>query len=179
MLYSYEINVTVIVAVSASTSLPITEKNHAIHVHNSKGGWVSDFQRPTVSQYYIKQTFVLHSNIFHMKWLLPLFLQVQFERGVIINSIELYETFNPGAVVNILSLDMTFGNWVSLWMPPGKQPTLLTTSRIFAPVIAVELSIYYSLAVFTLCFKYLLSSTPFFYVRQLKTVPAHQTMDTR
>ena len=61
-------------------------------------------------------------------------IELEFARAVYMCGIEIYETFNPGAVVRILVLSPQ-GVWESAWRGEPQQMALPARSRVFAPTI--------------------------------------------
>lgn len=64
---------------------------------------------------------------------LIIFVDIQFERKLYVNKINIYETYNPGAVVRIWALNVKDnGNkWALLW--EGAPEKFIPRSRIFSP----------------------------------------------
>ncbi|GFO41974.1 F-box/lrr-repeat protein 4 [Plakobranchus ocellatus] len=60
------------------------------------------------------------------------YLELEYDIPVCPTAINIYETFNPGAVVAVKILD-TNGRWEMLWSV--KKPVHLTQSRIFSPAL--------------------------------------------
>jgi hypothetical protein len=61
------------------------------------------------------------------------FLELQFEKPVLITGIEIYETYNPGAIVKIAA--KVNNDWVELYSGASQQATLPQVSRIFSPTL--------------------------------------------
>ena len=56
-----------------------------------------------------------------------------------ITGIEIYETYHPGSVIQLLSWNYGTGSWVEIWSAPNMQAVDLgDTSRIFQPTIVVR-----------------------------------------
>ena len=61
--------------------------------------------------------------------------QIEFDVMVRPTALNIYETFNPGAVVSIKAQN-ALGNWVILWS--ASRPIHLHESRIFSPSLRVS-----------------------------------------
>ena len=61
-------------------------------------------------------------------------IELEFARAVYMCGIEIYETFNPGAVVRVMVLSPQ-GVWESAWRGDPAQMTLPARSRVFSPPI--------------------------------------------
>lgn len=62
------------------------------------------------------------------------FLELQFEKKVLITGIEIYETYNPGAVVKV-SAKKPDNTWEELYTGPMQQKLLPQQSRVFSPIL--------------------------------------------
>jgi hypothetical protein len=60
------------------------------------------------------------------------FIELEFDVMVRPTAINIYETYNPGAVVSVKAQDM-MGNWINLFHV--NRPTHMTQSRIFSPTL--------------------------------------------
>ena len=60
------------------------------------------------------------------------FLQVQFAKEVYIGRVDIYETYNAGAVTSVKAFT---DQWVTLWT--GTPQSWITEARIFSPPIQV------------------------------------------
>ena len=68
-------------------------------------------------------------------------IELEFERGMQIGGIEIYETFNPGAVVAI-KVKSIAGDWEVAWEGAAERGRLPATSRVFSPPLVVPPSPY-------------------------------------
>lgn len=64
-------------------------------------------------------------------------LQVEFVERLYIESVEIYETLNAGAVVHVSAACPDSDNWVTLWQADNLAPQLIQSSRCFSPPITV------------------------------------------
>ena len=60
---------------------------------------------------------------------------MSFAEAVYIERVDIYETYNCGAVVRVLALGPG-GQWTTLW--EAAAPERITTARIFTPDITVS-----------------------------------------
>jgi len=62
------------------------------------------------------------------------FLELEFSKCVVFSGIEIYETFNAGAVHRISALNSR-DNWVVIW---SGKPTHIRSSRVFTPSLTTD-----------------------------------------
>ena len=61
------------------------------------------------------------------------FIVVEFDEQLYLTGVDIYETYNAGAVIGISAFDEVSGLWINLWKTA--QATRIETSRIFSPAI--------------------------------------------
>jgi len=62
---------------------------------------------------------------------------VEFSAPLYIESVEIYETLNAGAVVRVSACRPGSHDWVTLWQAADLVPQLILSSRCFSPPLAV------------------------------------------
>jgi len=66
-----------------------------------------------------------------------MYSQVEFAEKLHIESVEIYETLNAGAVVRLSACRPDSEDWVVLWQAADQAPHLIQSTRCFSPPLAV------------------------------------------
>ncbi len=60
---------------------------------------------------------------------------VKFEDPFYLTELNIYETFNAGAIVRIKSKNNDADEWVTVWESSSQEPEQIEQSRIFSPTL--------------------------------------------